>query len=305
MMRRFLSHILLLSLLMPACSQQRADNSFTASVTDPVYPDKQGPVIMIDQGHHNFHTLNGRYKPFAELLVADGYRLEPHKGSFSEKSLEEARILVVANALHESNTRNWYKPVLSAFSEEEISVVNNWVKEGGSLFLIADHMPMPGAAGELAASFGVEFINGFAMDTSNRGPDTFRRYDSTLCMHVITSGRNNAEEVDSVISFTGQAFQPPETADPLMVFPDGYLLLMPDTAWSFNASTPVLDISGWSQGCVMKYGEGRLAVFGEAAMFTAQLAGNSQVRVGINSDMAPQNHQFLLNIIHWLDGILN
>jgi uncharacterized protein (DUF2249 family) len=260
---------------------------------------------MIDQGHHNFHTLDGRYQPFAELLAADGYRLAPHKGSFSEESLEQARILIVANALHESNTQNWHKPVLSAFSEEEISVVNIWVKEGGSLFLIADHMPMPGAAGDLAASFGVEFIDGFAMDTSNRGPDTFRRYDSTLCSHVITSGRHEGEGIDSVVSFTGQAFRLPGSFDPLMIFPAGYLLLMPDTAWSFTSTTPSLDISGWTQGCVMNYGKGRLAIFGEAAMFTAQVAGNNRVRVGINSDMAPQNHQFLLNIIHWLDGILN
>ena len=295
--------ILLLFHLSILNAQQRADDSFTVVVENPVYKNNQGPVIMIDEGHHNFHTLDGRYKPFAELLAADGYRLEPHKGKFTEKSLKDTRILVIANALHKSNATNWHKPVLSAFSEDEVAVVNNWVKQGGSLFLIADHMPMPGAAMALAASFGVTFLNGFAMDTSSRGPDTFRRSDNTLSDHVITRGRSTEEYVDSVVSFTGQAFQLPENAHPLLVFPGGYHMLMPDTAWSFHASTPVLDIKGWSQGAVINYGEGRLGVFGEAAMFTAQVAGNNQVRVGINSDMAPQNHQFLLNIFHWLDGL--
>ncbi len=304
-MKRTFLPVLLLCQILLACAQQRADNSFTAVVEDPVYKDNQGPVIMIDEGHNNFHTIDGRYKPFSEFLKLDGYKMEPHKGIFTEKSLQDTRILVVSNALHKSNTRNWFKPVLSAFSEDEIRVVNNWVKQGGSLFLIADHMPMAGAAAELAASLGVEFNNGFAMDTAKRGPDTFRKYDGSLTDHIITRGRNNKEGIDSVVSFTGQAFQLPETAEPLMVFPAGYHILMPDTAWSFHASTPVLDIQGWSQGAVWEYGKGRLAVFGEAAMFTAQVAGNNQVRVGINSEMAPQNHQFLLNIIHWLDRILN
>jgi hypothetical protein len=51
----------------------------------------------------------------------------------------------------------------------------------------------------------------------------------------------------------------------------------------------------------MKYGKGRLVFFGEAAMFTAQLAGPSQAQVGMNSEYAEENYKLLLNIIHWLD----
>jgi hypothetical protein len=42
-------------------------------------------------------------------------------------------------------------------------------------------------------------------------------------------------------------------------------------------------------------------VFGEAAMFSAQLAGEQQGKMGMNNDLAKENPQFLLNIIHWLD----
>lgn len=52
----------------------------------------------------------------------------------------------------------------------------------------------------------------------------------------------------------------------------------------------------------MEYGKGRVVMSGEAAMFTAQLAGPQQVRVGMNSPYAANNFRLLLNIIHWLDG---
>jgi hypothetical protein len=59
-----------------------------------------------------------------------------------------------------------------------------------------------------------------------------------------------------------------------------------------------------SQGAYKSNGKGKVAVFGEAAMFTAQLAGPEQRRIGMNSDLAPQNYKLVLNVIHWLDGKL-
>jgi len=52
-------------------------------------------------------------------------------------------------------------------------------------------------------------------------------------------------------------------------------------------------------------GEGRYAMFGEAAMFTAQLAGNTKTRTWMNSDYTEENYKLLLNIIHWLAVKLN
>jgi hypothetical protein len=59
-------------------------------------------------------------------------------------------------------------------------------------------------------------------------------------------------------------------------------------------------IEGWLQGGVMKVGRGRIAVFGEAAMFSAQLAGSENEPMGMNAPEARQNHQLLLNVMHWL-----
>lgn len=40
-------------------------------------------------------------------------------------------------------------------------------------------------------------------------------------------------------------------------------------------------------------------------MFSAQLAGANRTLVGMNSPNAPQNYRFLLNVMHWLSGLLD
>jgi hypothetical protein len=63
---------------------------------------------------------------------------------------------------------------------------------------------------------------------------------------------------------------------------------------------PVVAIDGWCQGAVFAVGKGRVAVFGEAAMFSAQRAGAAQAPMGMNVPAAKENHQLLLNVMHWL-----
>lgn len=293
--------VLLLGWSFRLWSQQVADTSYHPVILQPEYQRGLGPVILIDEGHYNFHTRDGRYRPFADLLERDGYRVGSYSGKFEGRSLAEGKILVIANALHESNETNWYLPTPSAFTKEEIAAVHKWVSDGGSLFLIADHMPMAGAAQSLGATFGLEFTNGFAVDTTSYGPSHFTREDHTLRDDIMTKGRHTDEMVHEVVTFTGQAFRAPASAIPLLIFNSHHINLMPDTAWVFNDDTPVQPAEGWLQGAYFNYGKGRVAVFGEAAMFTAQLAGASSRKVGMNSPDAPDNYRLLLNIIHWLD----
>jgi hypothetical protein len=283
-------------------AQQVADTTFNPVTVRTEYPSGEGPLVLIDEGHNNFHTADGRYLPFARLLRADGYNVAGYKGEFTFPLLKDARILVIANALNKINIQNWFLPTPSAFTPGEISALTGWVKSGGSLFLIADHMPMGGAAADLAAAFGIRFTNGFAADTSVQGPAFFYRKDNTLLSCSVTNGRNDDEKVNKVVTFTGQAFPLPEGATSILKFDKRYLLLESDTAWVFNSQTRYTPIDGWSQGAFMKFGAGRIVFFGEAAMFTAQLAGPQKIRVGMNSDYAEENYKLLLNIIHWLDG---
>ena len=164
-------------------------------------------------------------------------------------------------------------------------------------------MPFPGAAQELARAFGVEMNNGFAFDSTGSGTQLFIREDETLKENFITNGRTVLERVDSIYSFTGQAFQIPKDATPVLFLNENFISLMPDTAWNFKDDTEKISVSGWSQGAVIKFGSGKVAVWGEAAMFSAQIAGEQKVKVGMNAPKAKYNYQLLLNIIHWLDNL--
>lgn len=301
--------ILFFALVFPSFlfSQQVADTSYNPAIPRPEYPFGKGPVIFIDEGHYNFHTKNGRYSTFARLLERDGYVVKEYQGQFERNELNKGKILVISNALNKVNEENWYLPTPSAFTKTEIETVRNWVNSGGSLFLIADHMPMAGAAKELAAEFGFEFSNGFVFDSlmlkEGRGnPAVFSINEKTLFESAVTNGRDPSEKVSKVTTFTGQGFKIPQNAIPVLIFSDQYVDLLPDTAWVFSDKIPSFNVKGWSQGAYKRSGKGRVAVFGEAAMFTAQLAGPEKRRVGMNSEDAPENFQLLLNIIHWLDG---
>lgn len=284
-------------------SQQISDTTYNPEIQNPEYKLGKGPVIYIDEGHNNFHTKNGRYKPFAKLLENDGYRVLEYNCQFRKNELSKAKILVISNALNE-NVEDWVISDPSAFTKTEIDEVVRWVSEGGSLFLIADHMPFADAAKDLAKAFGFEFSNGFVFDTISGSPEIFNLKDKTLIESIITKGRDSTEYVKQITTFTGQAFQIPDDATSILTFSKDFVNFIPDTTWVFDENTTKLNVEGWSQGAYKKFGKGKVVVFGEAAMFTAQLAGPQKIRVGINSDSAPENQQLLLNIIHWLDGKL-
>jgi hypothetical protein len=285
-----------------ALAQQEPDPGYHPPIPHEAYAPGKGPLVAIDEAHHNFHTVNGRYKPFAELLRRDGYRMEGFAKPFSRESLEHVKVLVIANALNERNAEDWSLPTPSAFTSDEIAVVHAWVERGGSLFLIADHMPFAGAATDLARAFGVEFSNGYAQpgnrDRSRIG-DVFEP-SSGLEESAVTRGRSEDERITKVVTFTGSAFKPPKDATCVLQFGAGSVSLETAKAPGITEGAPEVPIDGWCQGAIMPVGKGRLAVFGEAAMFSAQLAGPQKMPMGMNAPGADQNFRFLLNVMHWL-----
>ena len=285
---------------------QVADSAFAPDLGPPAFPAGRGPVVLLDEGHHNFQTLAGRYAPFARLLSRDGFVVRPLAAPLDSTALLPARVLVIANALSESAARaGWRLPNPPAFSAQEIAAVSRWVAAGGSLLLIADHMPFPGAAETLAAAFGVVMTDGFATDGACAEDEfAFRRVDGGLAGHPVTDGRSRAERVDSVRTFTGQAFRLTVPGTGLLRLPRDSRVLLPAVAWQFSDSTPSISAEGMFQGAVLRHGKGRVAVFGEAAMFSAQVSGAARRPMGMNAPRAAQNPRFLLNLMHWLAGTL-
>ena len=144
---------------------QKADSTFDARVEHPAYP-KSGPRVVIDESHRNFHTASGRYRPFAQLIGNDGYRVERVVRSSPSDGLRNGDILVISNAQGPKNNLEWE----SAFTTDEVAAVRDWVSGGGSLLLIADHFPMGGAAEKLSLAFGVEMSKGWPRTPCTASP---------------------------------------------------------------------------------------------------------------------------------------
>jgi len=287
-----------------ASAQQVNDPDADVSVAHPAFPEKDGPVVAIDSGHNNFHTINGRYQPFASVLRNDGFRVVDSNTAFTGDSLSAFRVLVISNALPAALVKDWSLPATSAFSPAEIEALKAWLTEGGSLLLIADHRPFAGSARDLAAAFGFRFTDGVVERDPLGQRDIFTLAGGSLHEDVVTHGRDTESTVTSVQTFTGSAFQAPPTARPIIVLPAGYMsheCLLP-----CRGTVAESNVGGYLQGAVMPLGKGRIAVFGEAAMFSAQVfkGSNPPFRAGFNAKGAEQNKQFLVNLVEWLAGIL-
>lgn len=292
-----------LALLLPlsAPAQRIPDPSFDASVERPAYRLRH-PKVVIDEAHSNFHTAEGRYKPLAEMLRSDGYRVLRGTGKFDRNSLEGVRVLVISNATAPDAADEASGP---AFTEEECDAVRDWVRAGGSLLLIADHAPYGSAAENLAKRFGVDMGKGTVFDPEHGHKEdptvlTFSRENGLLGSHPILRG------LELAVAFTGQSLGVPEGAAALLKL--GPAAKEAQSVQELQSSTG-RPAGGRAQGVALTFGKGRVVMMGEAAMFSAQLirfeheGKPMEFKMGMN---VPGNddRQLALNIFHWLSGLL-
>jgi hypothetical protein len=298
--------VLLLS-LGTAAAQRIPDPEFDTSVERPAYKRGQ-PAVVIDEAHSNFHTAEGRYKPLADLLRSDGYRVLRGTRKFDRKSLKRTDILVISNATAPDSTDEASGP---AFTEPECDAVRDWVRAGGSLLLIADHTPYGSAAENLAKRFGVDMGKGTVFDPEHGHKDdptvlTYSRENGLLGSHRLLHGRGPDEEVKLVVAFTGQSLGVPDGADALMKLGPG--AREAQSVKELESSTGQ-SVGGRAQGVALKFGKGRVVVMAEAAMFSAQIVRfehegkQVEFKMGMN---VPGNddRQLALNLFHWLSGLL-
>lgn len=313
----YLSAALVLS-TMAAAQEQVVDDDFKTTVSKPAYTNG-GPTVSIDEAHDNFHTANGQYRPFAELLKNDGYSVKPLTGKFNPENLAGIGVLVIANALP-ADTVNLAKP---AFTAEECNAVRKWVREGGSLLLIADHEPFGSAACQLASRFGVAMGKGWAFERTDSGVIsttlTFSREKGTLGSHPVIQGRSADEEIGSVRTFTGQSLGLPAGAAVLLLLSqsareaatqddlkDEKAAAKDNSALQVGYGSHSTPAGGRAQGVAMEYGKGRVVVLGEAGFLSAQMIrwpDGREMRFGMNVP-GNDNKQFALNVMHWLSRLI-
>lgn len=300
-LRRVIDALIAVTVTVQALSaQQVTDSTFDTRVTSPAYT-RDGPRVLIDEAHFNFHTAGGRYKTFADLVASDGYSVSPNTRPFTADALVGVHVLVIANA------RDRLGMDSSAFTPDEIDAVHDWVRRGGALLLVADHQPYGASAAPLAQRFGVCMQSKFTIDSTNYDrsfPTSFGdgrlgifMYTPTrgLRDHAITLGRDSTERITRIQVFTGQSM----AADSGAV-----LLALSPTAIDIARDGTPSPAAGRVQGVAIRYGQGRVVMLGEAGMLTAQLVGRERIPFGMNVP-GLHNRQFTLNVMHWLSGVID
>jgi cysteine-rich repeat protein len=265
---------------LPCCRTypgQHADCSYAPVVASPRYLGCAGPTVLVDRSHVNFHQVTpesprdpGRFWGFAKLLVSDGYVVRDTRVPFAQLlPTTTAKVLVVANP----------RSLLGqeAMSPDDVAALVAWVENGGSLLLSIDHPPFE-KVGALLTALGLE------RSGLSGPPFTFTRASGDLNgQSVVANGSGPASEIDEVTTFRGTAFSisptPPSQAlhEPVLTYP----LDIPGQA------------DGLLQGVTIEVGAGRVYVSGESGGLTAQ--------DGFGMQFTPENEQYLLNILHWLD----
>jgi hypothetical protein len=284
-----------------ANAQQIADPHFDTRVDKPAFT-KNFPRVLFDEAHNNIDTTSGRYKPFADLLFNDGYHIAVNRQPFTKQSLATHKILIIANPLgvEDVDEEGADRP---AFTTEEVEAVNDWVRSGGALLLIADAVPFGSATETLATRLGIEMSKTQTIDPANtekelEGPGVivYSRENHQLAESSITNGREAAERLSRVLVFSGQSLKGPQGSD-------AFLKLADTAVDEVVAPGKNTSAAGRAQGIAFRAGKGRVVAMADAAMLSAQLTGSDNQPIGMNVANI-DNRKLALNIMHWLSGIL-
>ena len=284
-----------------AHGQHVADPHFDARVENPAFT-KNFPRVLFDEAHNNIDHSHGRYKPFADLLFNDGYKVVVNRQPFTMATLINFKILVIVNPLgaEDMDDENAGGP---AFTNEECDAVNDWIRDGGALLFIVDADPFASAAEVFATRLGVDMSKRDTVDPANgekelnsSGVIVYSRQNRLLAEHLITNGRNETERVNRVMVFGAQSLKGPSGTDAV--------LQSTDAAEDKNSATGKAgSAAARAQAIAFRLGKGRVVMLGDSAMLSAQVTGSDNKPFGMNVPDT-DNRQLALNIMHWLSGIL-
>lgn len=286
------------------------DPAFDTKVAEPAEAARH-PRVLFDAAHHNVHTIDAGYRPFADLIGNDGYDLEPLKSRIAPGTLSGVSVVVIVGARGTNDSDDG-----PAFTDTEATAIVDWVGKGGALLLVTDHWPFGTAVAPLAARFGIDMSQGMTTDPSHFEPAieeshlVFSRENGLLGDHPIVAGRGPTERINRVLTFTGQSLRGPAGATAFLRLADSAMDALPTapTVTRENGSVRVsmtygrkVSAAGRAQALAMPFGRGRIVVLGEIGMLRA--ARERDLAVGMNYP-GYDNRQLALNIMHWLSRVI-
>ena len=302
--------ILGLAVVLGKKPEPQFDPAFDTRISQPAYSGN-GPAVLYDEGHENTHAADGAYKPLADLIRNDGYRLNVSRRPISPEPLSDVAVLIVAGALGTNDAHD-----APAFSDAETGAIERWVRDGGSLLLITDHWPDGAAAESLAERFGVQMGTGLVEDPEHHDPErgdshlVFTSDNGLLKDHAVVRGRNAAEQVRRVLTFTGTSMLGLPDAVPFLSLSDAAIERTPTgprverkgghVRVTMEYGDPVW-AKGRAQGIALTLGKGRVVMLGEAGMLRAARDRSGSL-VGMNVP-GYDNRQLALNVMHWLSRL--
>ncbi len=268
-----------------------------------------GPPVLIDDAHWNAGTGSGRLRAFSELLTADGYTVLRDGNATRAEMLEDARIAVVANPLGVLGALRRVADKaglggLTFFDDDglltqEIETTLQWVENGGSLLLAADESPLARGSQGLAGRLGVGLRGRLVVDlghSDGRDPTrlVFSRENGLFGVHPAVDGFPDAPPVNRVVTFGGQAIDPPPDAAVL-------LRLGASAAEVDRAGDPPTSgdpVAGRALAIAFERGRGRVVVLGDTHLLTADpVASGPPTGLGWTGT---NNERFVRYVMRWL-----
>ena len=264
----------------------KPDLQYKPQVRRQFNPERQ-PVISFDQAHNNRHLFldkenkPGSYYGFGQLAEALGCKMQILTENVDSSILNQTDLLVIACPVAENN---------EPYTMGEINTIRSWVREGGALLLITDHIPFSQSAVSLARAFDIQFTIGTVVD--------YAQADKTIYEPgriIYSTGKYSHESAilnntNSIITYAGQGLKKINgTSDTLLRF-SPYAYYEDDAGQDFNAK-------GYSQLIAFQFGKGKVAVTGEAAFLTAQIKGDELI--GLNNRRY-ENELLCSNLLNWL-----
>jgi hypothetical protein len=318
---------------------QRADPDFDTKVASPTYKSRH-PAVLFDEAHHNFHTAGGLYKPFADLIRHDGYRVESNKKPLSRALLDRYEILIIANAegakeeAHRTGAAQAHpvdvadpggeekEPQAAEVRVKIIDIAGPGVEEEGHR-----------AAAQALRDVECKVVGGWVKsggslllitDMNQWGAaarNLADRFGVAMSQGVTIDPRHCVDGTPARLIFTDAAGllgdhpitrgrDPSERINRVVTYVGQSLLGPPRSVPFLRLSNSAIDedsdggrvgAAGRCQGLAMIHGKGRVVVLGEAGALSAQLG--AQGPFGMN-DPGNDNRQLALNVMHWLSGAL-
>lgn len=229
--------------------------------------------VVFDDSHGNAYEIDMEFWGWREDLRAAGFAVS-QMDTFTSEYLNASDVLVITFAA-------------VIYDAGEVAIIEEFIAQGGSLFLIGDYSSFSYEIDPIAEEFGFDFeLNMVSLndtDDSIAGMDYWVAYEDTnLIAHPITQGVTRVEFYLS----TAIVRKPAEAVDVIITDIDG------TSNWSNNTAAPGIPVFA-----TLEYQRGRIVIGTDFNMFSS--ADDTDGDTDLNY-YDSDNGVLAMNTIEWL-----